>query len=216
MSLLIVGLCARLVLLRYVFRASALKQIPVHLALALIFSLLWYWLLMVLIGATSGEGFVQFSVIPFRDGAVRWQLFQGVVMYTLVTVTAFAEQLTREIGRTREPTLAADGAPVPLFIKQDDDLVPMDPDRIVMVRGADDYSEIVTEASTHLVRQRLGSVAARLGERFVRVHRSYVVNTSRIARAEPTGNGTLQLILSNGATVRTSRAGARLLRQLLI
>jgi DNA-binding LytR/AlgR family response regulator len=171
---------------------------------------------MVLIGAGSGEGFAQFSVLPFQHGAVRWQLFQGVVLYALVAVTAFAEQLAGDMHRTPEAAPGGAGTPVPLFIKQDDDLVPIDPDRIILVRGADDYSEIVTEASTHLVRQRLGSVAERLGERFVRVHRSYVVNASRIARAEPTGNGTLQLIMSNGAAVKTSRAGTRLLRQLLI
>ncbi|CAA9493983.1 MAG: hypothetical protein AVDCRST_MAG44-377 [uncultured Sphingomonas sp.] len=217
-ALLLVGLCARFVLLRYVLQGSALKQVPAHFLLALTFSLLWYWLITVLIGAARGEGFARFAVLPFPDAAARWQLFQGTSMYALVAVAAFAEQLADELGRVREAAAsgASEGGAAPLFIKHDDDWVPLDPDRIILVRGADDYSEIVTEASTHLVRQRLGSISERLGGGFVRVHRSYVVNASRIARAEPTGNGTLQLIMANGAAVRTSRTGARLLRQLLI
>lgn len=48
--------------------------------------------------------------------------------------------------------------------------------------------------------------------KYVRVHRSWIVNTHRVARAEPAGGGRLLLHMENGQTVSTSRDGARQLR----
>ena len=48
--------------------------------------------------------------------------------------------------------------------------------------------------------------------KYVRVHRSWIVNTDRIARAEPAGGGRLLLHMETGQTISTSREGAKLLR----
>ena len=99
------------------------------------------------------------------------------------------------------------------FVRIGDELRPLDIDTIISIRGADDYAEVRTPAGTHLVRVTLAEFAQSLDSaKYVRVHRSWIVNTHRIARAEPAGGGRLLLHMENGQTISTSRDGARQLR----
>jgi len=84
---------------------------------------------------------------------------------------------------------------------------------IVSITGADDYAEVATLHGKHLVRLTLAEFEKALdGARFIRVHRSRIVNVDRVSRAEPAGGGRMLLHMENGEMISTSRAGARLLR----
>jgi LytTr DNA-binding domain-containing protein len=99
------------------------------------------------------------------------------------------------------------------FVRIGDELRPLDIDTIISIRGADDYAEVRTPAGTHLVRVTLAEFAQSLDSaKYVRVHRSWIVNTHRIARAESAGGGRLLLHMENDQTISTSRGGARQLR----
>jgi DNA-binding LytR/AlgR family response regulator len=83
----------------------------------------------------------------------------------------------------------------------------------VSIAGADDYTEVRTLSSKHLVRVTLAEFAKSLDPaKYIRVHRSWIVNTDRVARAEPAGGGRLLLHMETGETISTSREGAKLLR----
>jgi LytTr DNA-binding domain len=80
------------------------------------------------------------------------------------------------------------------------------PGDITHVEAAGNYVEFHAAAKTHLVRGTLGSWEARLLARgFVRVHRSRLVNRTKIAALKPTPSGDLQITLSDGGTVLGSR-----------
>jgi DNA-binding LytR/AlgR family response regulator len=51
--------------------------------------------------------------------------------------------------------------------------------------------------------------------RFVRIHRSYIVNFERIARIEPYGKDSRTAILTNGTRLPISRAGYARLKSLM-
>jgi DNA-binding LytR/AlgR family response regulator len=51
---------------------------------------------------------------------------------------------------------------------------------------------------------------------FIRVHRSWIVNVDRIARAEPAGGGRMLLHMENGEMIQCSRTGSRLLKDRVI
>jgi len=216
-SAVIPALAVRLLLRRFVFGWPALGQVAAHTILSAAFAILWFWLLMVLLGAANGESAVAFSVRPFLGGAAAWQLFQGLTIYALVAVSASAEVMAERL-RAIEAAVATQPGPSAfrLFVKQDDELRPLDTDRIILIRGADDYSEIVTTASAHLVRMTLAALGERLGDGFIRVHRSCLANVARIGKAEPAGGGRMLLHMENGEMITTSRAGARLLRERII
>lgn len=87
---------------------------------------------------------------------------------------------------------------------------------IDFVRGQDDYVEVFHDARSSLTQQTLQSLEASLDPRqFVRVHRSYLLNVSRVARIEPWGQGSKMAILHDGRNVPISRSGEARLRTAL-
>jgi hypothetical protein len=214
----LLGFAARQFLRKFVPGAGAVLRSAIHLLLALLFTILWFWLLMVLLGAVAGRNAVEFSVRPFLGPAATWQLFQGLTIYAAIAVTVHAEMAIEaaRTGSAPDETTDVPRRRAHVFVKQDDAIRPLDADRIVLVRGADDYSEIVTLSGKHLVRTTLASLEQRLGEGFIRVHRSCLVNARHIARAEPEGGGRMLLHMETGEMIRASRAGSKLLRDRVI
>lgn len=89
-------------------------------------------------------------------------------------------------------------------------------DKIDYVRGQDDYVEVFHEARSSLTQQTLQSLETSLDpQKFVRVHRSYLLNVSRVARIEPWGQGSKMAVLTDGRTVPVSRSGEARLRATL-
>lgn len=190
-------------------------QAAAHCMLAIVFTFLWFWLLMVLLGAVAGTNAVEFSVRPFRGPAAAWQLFQGLFVYAALAIAVHSEALAQSLQPATKAE-ARDPQRPRLFIRQDDEIRPLDLTGIIMVRGADDYSEVVTANGNHLVRMTLTVMAERLGEGFIRIHRSCLVNLDKVLKAEPAGGGRMLLHMESGEMVHTSRAGSRLLRNRVI
>ncbi|HEX8256725.1 MAG TPA: LytTR family DNA-binding domain-containing protein [Allosphingosinicella sp.] len=213
----LLGLASRQVIRSMADKPLVTKMVG-HLALGLVFTIAWFWLLMVLLGAVAGRNAIEFSVRPFLGPAATWQLFQGLTVYAAITVAVHAEMLAERspIPAPEREGGSASSQPPRLFVKHEEELRPLDTDRIILIRGADDYSEIVTPTGTHLVRISLASLDERLGERFLRVHRSCLVNVDRISRVEPEGGGRMLVHMDSGEMIRTSRAGSRLLRDRVI
>jgi hypothetical protein len=112
-----------------------------------------------------------------------------------------------------QPETRADVGLSRYFVRIGEELRPLDIDTVVSIGGADDYAEVRTLAGKHLVRVTLAEFAKSLDPaKYVRVHRSWIVNTDRIARAEPAGGGRLLLHMETGQIISTSREGAKLLR----
>jgi two-component system, LytTR family, response regulator len=80
----------------------------------------------------------------------------------------------------------------------------------------DDYVELTAEGKKHLKQQTISSLEAALDPaRFLRIHRSYIVNLERVTRIEPYAKESHVAVLSNGATLPVSRAGYARLRAFL-
>ncbi|MBD0371020.1 MAG: response regulator transcription factor [Pyrinomonadaceae bacterium] len=76
---------------------------------------------------------------------------------------------------------------------------------IEWIEAEDYYAAIYARGGRHLIRESLASLEHRLdGERFVRVHRSAIVNLDRVREVRSCGGETL-LVLQDGAQVPVSR-----------
>ena len=83
-------------------------------------------------------------------------------------------------------------------------------------RALDDVVELHARGRVLRKQQTLGELAARLDpQRFVRVHRSFVVNVERLARVELYAKDSRVAILRDGTRLPLSRAGYARLRELL-
>ncbi len=88
--------------------------------------------------------------------------------------------------------------------------------RIDYVEAQDDYVSFVADGKSYLKDQTLATVEASLDPgRFVRVHRSYLLNIERIARVELYAKDSRVAILHDGRRLPVSRAGYARLSKLL-
>lgn len=198
-------------------RAPLTVQLLAHLLLAAVFTVTWLWLLSVINGLLGAESVVRFSVNPLLSGlAVEWQLFQGLFVYGFL-----AALLALDIRPPAAPSLVVLEESSPeaarLLVRDGAGIKPLAAGRIVAIRGADDYAELVTLDGVRLVETRLAAFEAALDpSRFLRVHRSAIVNLDHLQRAEPVGDGRLLLHMAAGPPVPASRTGSRALRQRLL
>jgi two-component system LytT family response regulator len=89
-------------------------------------------------------------------------------------------------------------------------------DKIDYVEAQDDYVGIRTGGRTLLKEQTLGDLEGQLdARRFVRIHRSYLLNIERLARVELYAKDSRLAILTDGTKLPVSRAGYQRLQQLL-
>ena len=80
----------------------------------------------------------------------------------------------------------------------------------------DDYVALASQGKKHLKQQTISSLEAALDpSRFLRIHRSYIVNLERVARIEPYGKDSFVAVLNTGAQIPVSRAGHARLRAFL-
>jgi two-component system, LytTR family, response regulator len=79
-------------------------------------------------------------------------------------------------------------------------------DDIDFVESAANYVKIHALNETHLIREKLGDLAARLDpRRFARIHRTSIVNLDRIKEIQPWFSGDGLVILRGGQRLRLSR-----------
>ncbi len=79
----------------------------------------------------------------------------------------------------------------------------------------DDYVALRSEGKTWLKQQPMSGLEAALDpRRFLRVHRSFLVNMERIARVEPNTKDTWLAILRDGTKIPMSKAGYARFREL--
>ena len=84
------------------------------------------------------------------------------------------------------------------------------------VEAQDDYIALASHGVKHLKQQTIASIEAGLDpDRFVRIHRSYIVNFERVVRIEPYGKDSRLAILADGTRLPVSRAGYARLKTLL-
>jgi two-component system, LytTR family, response regulator len=76
---------------------------------------------------------------------------------------------------------------------------------IEWVEADDYYSRIHAGPRRPLIRRTLRWLQSALDSRFVRIHRSAIVNLDHVREVRMTASGEHQVVLANGATVRVSR-----------
>jgi two-component system LytT family response regulator len=137
----------------------------------------------------------------------------------------FAAALTRARGRRG----AADGdgltrvirdlgpRPDRLLVPDGRRMVPIALDDIVWIKAEGDYARVHTKERSYLVSRSLKDLESRLDPaRFLRLHRSTIVQASHIAAVRPAGSARYQMQLDDGTTVIVSRSRARELKDRIL
>lgn len=122
---------------------------------------------------------------------------------------AFLGALLSERGQgdfqqRRPPT---DGWLRKILVRTSSSVVLVNVDDVTHIEAQSFYARAYTRGSSHLVRRSLGWFEERLDpERFVRIHRKYIVNVDQIAEVKPWSRKAFEVVLSNGDMIRLSPA----------
>jgi len=88
--------------------------------------------------------------------------------------------------------------------------------RLDYAEAQDDYVALVSEGKKHLKQQTISSLESALDpSRFLRIHRSYIVNLERVERLEPYAKDSHLAVLTTGAQLPVSKSGYARLRAFL-
>ena len=199
---------------------SLAVQAALHPPLALAYALAWYLGIQVLYGLQDGWLTQGLQPRTLSGIAFTWQMFQGVTLYAAIAGHAYASsfwRLAERLRHERDEARAAAASPRPrprerLLLRQDREIVPVDPGDILRISGAGDRTEVVTRTGRFMTSSTLAELEEALPEGFLRAHRSHLVALAAILHAEPAGNGRLTLHLPGGDSVTASRAGSRAFR----
>lgn len=85
-------------------------------------------------------------------------------------------------------------------------------DEIDWVEAVGDYVRLRVGIQSHLLRDTMASMESKLGRRFLRIHRSSIVNTERIKELHPGFNGEYTIVLRDGTELKSSRGYRERLR----
>jgi two-component system LytT family response regulator len=112
-------------------------------------------------------------------------------------------------GRARPSTTSADTAGFPanrIVVRERDRVLLVDVADIDWVGADGDYVRIHAGGKSHLIRDTMAAMEQRLDQStFVRIHRSTIVNTTRIRELRPYSSREYAVVLTDGTRLRLSR-----------
>lgn len=115
-------------------------------------------------------------------------------------------RLARPAGRALERVVIRDGARV--------HVLPVE--QIDFIQAHDDYLEFASSDKRLRKQQTLTEIGSQLdGDRFVRIHRSFILNVERLVRIEPYAKDSWLAILKSGDHLPMSRTGYARLKELI-
>ena len=94
-----------------------------------------------------------------------------------------------------------------IVVKEGDRILFLKVDDVDWIEAADYYAKIHVAGSTYMIRETLANLESQLDpERFVRIHRSTIVNLDRVQEMQPWFHGAFVVLLVDGTELRLSRS----------
>lgn len=134
------------------------------------------------------------------------------------------EQAMSRIGKTEPQAVkqliseakAPDHPLERILIKAGSNVLVIPSEKIDYIEAQDDYALFRTEGKSHLKMQRLAELELLLDQRrFVRIHRSYILNIERLSKIELFAKDSRTAILKDGTQLPVSKTGYDKLKALL-
>ena len=171
--------------------------------------------------------FDQYAVTAFELGALDYLLkpfgrerFLAAVdraKRALASRPVDSEPSTSTAARVRSALASTDGPAERVFVRDRGHILPIPVSEIERLEAEDDYVAVYARGRRFLVYLALGEFERRLHpERFLRIHRSHIVNMDYVTALIPYDATRLQIRMRDGTTLMASRTRSRELRHLAI
>jgi len=163
----------------------------------------------------------ELDALDYLVKPVQKQRFRAAVERAKAAIRSRALcQLTEQIlalGGTEQGAVRTDDPGAhELTLRTGDDIVQLATSDIVWIEAANQYVHLHTATRTYTASESLGQYLKKIRDRrFLRVHRSAVVNAAAVTAVRRRRNGTHQLRLANGEKLVLSRSRAGLVPSIL-
>lgn len=170
------------------------------------------------------QGAVEYVLKPFHNARFKAALGRAKEHVRRSDLQSLLQKTEDLLGQLQESARAAanDSAERPaqgsrrLTFKVSGSYLVFAPEEIVWIEAQGNLVKLCARGRTHLVRDTLEQIAKQLAsDRFVRVHRSYLVNADHIKEITPLLYGDHTVIMSDNAKIRLSRSYRHQLKALL-
>lgn len=126
-------------------------------------------------------------------------------------------QTRREARRANQTASAVTGWGERIAIKTDHRIILLLTAEVEWVEAAGNYVNIHAKDGTHFVRETMNSIEGKLPHgRFMRIHRSTIVNLDRVQEVRAGVNGEYVVLMKNGEALTLSRGYRHQLQRLLV
>jgi len=163
--------------------------------------------------------FDEYAIKAFESNAVDYLLKPFSKERFDKAIQKYAQQKKKVTEKTEAVLESAAQSPVQqnrVVVKDGSKIKIIPVSQIQYLEAADDYVKIFTAEGSFLKKKTMGYFEQSLQEfQFVRVHRSYIVNTQLITRIDAYEKDNHLLLLSTGAKLPLSKAGYARLKEVL-
>lgn len=159
---------------------------------------------------------VDYLLKPFEDdrfaeamGRVR----EAFRLQQTAALNAKVEQLIAQLATNSAPPVAPEKTEEDegsfndrILVKSSGEIFFLKPTEIDWIEAEGDYMKFHVSGKSHLMRETMSRLEARLDpKRFVRIHRSTIVNLDRVRKLSPSFVGEYAVVLQDGTKLKLSR-----------
>jgi two-component system LytT family response regulator len=152
---------------------------------------------------------VDYLLKPYDDarfGAALQRAKDAVRRRQADTVNSRLHQLLDYLQHTPVPAAAAEPPADRILLKSSGEIFFLKAEEIDWIEAEGDYMKFHVGGRTHLMRETMARLEARLDpQRFIRIHRSTIVNIDRLRKLSPSFAGEYAVILHDGTKLKLSR-----------
>lgn len=121
-------------------------------------------------------------------------------------LTRALTRLLESVGAGEPPTSSPNELPTRFAIRHDGRVVFVPLEEIAWVGADGDFVQVHARKQTYMVRETMAEVEARLPtRRFVRVHRSAIINVDRVREIQSWFKGDYVVLMDDGSKIHTGR-----------
>ena len=172
------------------------------------------------VAVVFATAFDEHAIRAFEVNAVDYILkpvsperVQGALERARQRLAAHAPLPVEQLAAAARP---ADAPVLRIVVRQGPRVHVIPVDRLDYAEAQDDYVNLRSEGKAYLKQQTLSDLEGSLDKaRFVRIHRSYLLNLDRLARIETEGGEPKGVVLADGTRLPLSRSGYGRLKGLL-
>lgn len=139
---------------------------------------------------------------PFDQEKFNHAVHKFMAQYTGKTDTHMYEGLLKILQEQQQPPAYLER----IMIKEVQRIFYIPVSEIIYFEASGDYVKVVTARQSHLIHESMQSLEQQLSPRqFIRIHRSFMINTNEVQEFIPYFNGEYTIVMRNKASLKMSR-----------